>query len=55
MQPTSTPQQTDTLQKEKDQLTFDILRAFGRSEGMINLLHHLPYIKQLEGDDRDEV
>ncbi|KAF2847215.1 hypothetical protein T440DRAFT_540129, partial [Plenodomus tracheiphilus IPT5] len=33
----------------------DILRAFGRSEEVIDLLRHLPYIKQLDGDDKDEV
>ena len=38
-----------------EQLTVDVLRAFGRSEEVIDLLRHLPYIKQLDGDDRDEV
>ncbi|KAL5119440.1 hypothetical protein ACEQ8H_002710 [Pleosporales sp. CAS-2024a] len=38
-----------------EQLAADVLRAFGRSEEVIDLLRHLPYIKQLDGDDRDEV
>jgi hypothetical protein len=38
-----------------EQLAVDILRAFGRSEEVIDLLRHLPYIRQLDGDDRDEV
>ncbi|KAH8693506.1 hypothetical protein GQ44DRAFT_719517 [Phaeosphaeriaceae sp. PMI808] len=38
-----------------EQLTVDVLRAFGRSEEVIDLLRHLPYIKQLDGDDKDEV
>jgi len=37
------------------QLPVDVLRAFGRSEEVIDLLRHLPYIKQLDGDDKDEV
>jgi hypothetical protein len=38
-----------------EQLAVDILRTFGRSEVVIDLLRHLPYIKQLDGDFRDEV
>lgn len=38
-----------------EQLAADVLRAFGRLEEVIDLLRHLPYIKQLDGDDRDEV
>jgi hypothetical protein len=38
-----------------EQLAVDILRVFGRSEAVIDLLRHLPYIKQLDGDFRDEV
>lgn len=38
-----------------EQLAIDVLRAFRRSEEVIDLLRHLPYIKQLDGDDRDEV
>ena len=35
------PSASDILQKEKDQLAFDVLRAFGISERMIDLLRHL--------------
>jgi hypothetical protein len=38
-----------------EQLAVDVLRVFGRSEDVIDLLRHLPYIKQLDGDDKDEV
>lgn len=38
-----------------EQLAVDVLRAFGRSEEVVDLLRHLPYIKQLDSDDRDEV
>ncbi|RYO63597.1 hypothetical protein AA0116_g3172 [Alternaria tenuissima] len=38
-----------------EQLAVDIMRAFGRSEEVIDLLRHLPYIKQLDGDSKDEV
>lgn len=38
-----------------EQLAIDVLGAFGRSEEVIDLLRHLPYIKQLDGDDKDEV
>jgi hypothetical protein len=38
-----------------EQLAVDILRAFGRSEVVIDLLRHLPYIQQLNGQSRDEV
>jgi hypothetical protein len=38
-----------------EQFVADVLRAFGRSEDVIDLLRHLPYIKQLDGDDKDEV
>jgi hypothetical protein len=38
-----------------EQLAVDILRVFGRSEEVIDLLRRLPYIKQLDGGDKDEV
>jgi hypothetical protein len=38
-----------------EQLAVDIMRAFSRSERVIDLLRHLPYIKQLDGDSRDEI
>lgn len=38
-----------------EQLAVDVLRVFGRSEEVIDLLRHLPYVKQLDGDDKDEV
>jgi hypothetical protein len=38
-----------------EQLAVDILRVFGRSEEVIDLVRHLPYIKQLDGDQKDEV
>jgi hypothetical protein len=38
-----------------EQLAVDVLHAFGRSDEVINLLRRLPYIKQLDGDDEDEV
>jgi hypothetical protein len=31
------------------------MHAFGRSEEVIDLLRHLPYIKQLDGDSKDEM
>ena len=37
------------------QLAVNVLRAFGRSDKVIDLLRYLPYIKQLDGDDQDEV
>jgi hypothetical protein len=37
-----------------EQLTVDVLRAFGRSGEVIDLLGRLPYIKQLDGEDKDE-
>jgi hypothetical protein len=38
-----------------EQLAVDVMRAFGRSEQVINLLRHLPYIKQLDGDSNAEI
>jgi hypothetical protein len=38
-----------------EQLAVDILRVFGRSEEVIDLLRYLPYIKQLDGDSKDEI
>lgn len=38
-----------------EQLAVDILRVFGRSEEVIDLLRHLPYVKQLDGDSKDEI
>jgi hypothetical protein len=38
-----------------EQLAVDVLRVFGRSVTVIDLLRHLPYIKQLDGDNKDEV
>ena len=37
------------------QLAVDVMRAFGRSEEVIDLLRYLPYIKQFDGDSKDEV
>jgi hypothetical protein len=38
-----------------EQLAVDIMLTFGRSDEVIDLLRHLPYIKQLDGDCKDEV
>ncbi|KAJ8108633.1 hypothetical protein OPT61_g8038 [Boeremia exigua] len=38
-----------------EKLAADVLRTFGRSEEVIDLLRHLPYIKQLDGDVKDEL
>ncbi|KAF1847608.1 uncharacterized protein K460DRAFT_426336 [Cucurbitaria berberidis CBS 394.84] len=38
-----------------EQLTVHVLRTFGRSEEVVDLLRHLLYIKQLDGDHKDEV
>ncbi|KAH4855048.1 hypothetical protein HBI24_147200 [Parastagonospora nodorum] len=38
-----------------EKLAVDVLCAFRRSEDVIDLLRHLPYIKQLDGHDTDEV
>lgn len=38
-----------------EQLAVDIMRAFGRSEEVIDLLRYLPYIKQPDGDSKDEI
>ena len=39
----------------EEQLAINVLRALGRSEEVIDLLRHLPYIKPLDDDDQDEV
>lgn len=36
-------------------LTVDVLRAYNRSEKVIDLLRHLPCTRQLDGADEDEV
>lgn len=38
-----------------EQLAVDVVRAFGRSEAVIDLLRHLPYIKQLDGHCKVEI
>lgn len=38
-----------------EQLAVDIMRVLGRTEEVIDLLRHLPYIKQLDGGWEDEV
>lgn len=40
---------------DDEQLAVDILQVLGRSESVIDLLRHLPFIKQLDGFDEDEV